>query len=48
VLALAAVQAAALFLAIGRALRDTMVVATKYHLRRALRVPGDWVPPEDI
>jgi hypothetical protein len=48
VFALAAIQMAGLVLAIGRAVRDTVVVATKYHLRRALGVPRDWLPPEDV
>jgi hypothetical protein len=30
-----------------RAFHDTIVVAAKYHLRRALGVPPDWMPPED-
>lgn len=32
---------------LGRAARQTVVIAAKYHLRRALGVPPDWIPPED-
>lgn len=40
-------QGAILVVAVGRAARGTIVIAAKYHLRRALGVPVDWLPPED-
>lgn len=37
-----------LVVSLGRAVRETLVIAAKYHLRRALGVPPDWMPPEDM
>jgi hypothetical protein len=41
------VQGSILIASLGRAVRETIVIAAKYHLRRALGVPEDWTPPED-
>lgn len=39
---------AILVVSLGRAVRETLVIAAKWHLRRALGVPPDWMPPEDM
>lgn len=41
------VDGAVLIAALSRAARETVVIAAKYHMRRALGVPVDWLPPED-
>ncbi len=41
------VRGAVLISAVGRAAQQTIVIAAKYHLRRKLGVPVDWLPPED-
>jgi uncharacterized iron-regulated protein len=41
------VQASLLIRAFGRGARETIVIAAKYHMRRGLGVPADWLPPED-
>jgi hypothetical protein len=41
------VDGAVLVVALRRAVRETVVIAAKYHLRRVLGVPSDWLPPED-
>jgi hypothetical protein len=34
-------------IAVSRASRQTLAIAAKYHLRKILGVPPDWMPPED-
>ncbi|MFL5963333.1 MAG: hypothetical protein ACJ757_10645 [Gaiellaceae bacterium] len=41
------VNGAILVTSLARATRQTIVIAAKYHLRQALGVPLDWIPPED-
>jgi hypothetical protein len=41
------VDGAILVASLRRAVRETVVIAAKYHLRRMLGVPADWLPPED-
>jgi hypothetical protein len=40
-------QGSLLVVGLGRAVRETIVIAAKYHLRHWMGVPEDWLPPED-
>jgi hypothetical protein len=40
-------QGSVLLAGLSRAVRETLIIATKYHLRRAMGIPEDWLPPED-
>jgi hypothetical protein len=44
---LAASEIGLTIVAVSRGARQTLVIAAKYHLRRKLGVPPDWMPPED-